>query len=244
MKLLLTSAGISNASIRNALIDLLGKPIEESNALFIPTAIYPFEGGATMALKAIQGQRPFPPLAELGWKSLGILELTALSSIDKETWIREIQSTDALLVWGGDPVYLAYWLNESGLAELLPSLLQKVVYVGVSAGSMAASKILAETYTNVPKRSNRAIKEKEIVFKTMEDGIKWTVVTAHGAGLVDFAIIPHYNNIRHQSAMPGNAEQWAAELDVPVYAIDDQSAVKVVGNTIEVISEGGWKLLN
>lgn len=45
MKYLLTSAGIKNTSIHNALVDLLGKPIAESNALCIPTAIYPFPGG-------------------------------------------------------------------------------------------------------------------------------------------------------------------------------------------------------
>ena len=61
MKVLLTSAGISNTSIRNALVDLLGKPIAESSALFVPTAIYALANGG-----------------KLGWKSLGGLELTAL----------------------------------------------------------------------------------------------------------------------------------------------------------------------
>ena len=46
MKLLLTSSGITNPSILNALVDLLGKPIAESSALIIPTALYPFPGGA------------------------------------------------------------------------------------------------------------------------------------------------------------------------------------------------------
>lgn len=55
MKLLLTSAGISNTSIRNALIDLLGKPIAETSALFVPTAIYGIAGGADLARKVICG---------------------------------------------------------------------------------------------------------------------------------------------------------------------------------------------
>jgi dipeptidase E len=38
MKLLLTSGGVTNDSIRNALVDMLGKPIEEADALFVPTA--------------------------------------------------------------------------------------------------------------------------------------------------------------------------------------------------------------
>src|SRR5580704_2520057 len=121
MRALLTSAGIKNRSIHNALVDLLGKPIAESSALFIPTAIYPFRRGANMAWEAISGKAK-SPLAQLGWKSLGVLELTALPSVDKNAWVPTVEETDALLVWGGDPVYLAYWLRQSGLADLLPSL--------------------------------------------------------------------------------------------------------------------------
>jgi hypothetical protein len=62
MKLLLTSAGIKNKSIRDALVDLLGKPIAESNALCIPTAIYAFPGGAGFAWKLISGRAASPPV--------------------------------------------------------------------------------------------------------------------------------------------------------------------------------------
>jgi len=124
MKLLLTSSGISNPSINDALVELLGKPVAECNALFVPTAIYPFPGGPKSAFEAISGTAS-SPLSELGWKSLGVLELTALPSIEKDVWVSAVQDTDALLVWGGDPVYLAYWLKHSGLAGLLPSLLSR-----------------------------------------------------------------------------------------------------------------------
>src|SRR5882672_10136567 len=107
MRALLTSAGIRNKSIHDALVDLLGKPIAESNALFIPTAIYPFPGGAGMAWQAICGKNA-SSLCQLGWKSLGVLELTALPSIDKEAWVPSVENTDALLFWGGDPLYLSY----------------------------------------------------------------------------------------------------------------------------------------
>ena len=140
MKLLLTSSGIANKSIRDALLGLLGKPIEESSALVIPTAIYPFPGGAGHAWEAICG-RSKSPFAGLGWKSLGVLELSVLPSIDEECWVPAVQETDALLVWGGDPVYLAYWIKHSGLADVLPSLLSKTVYVGVSAGSIAMATL-------------------------------------------------------------------------------------------------------
>src|ERR1700752_552928 len=149
MRLLLTSAGISNPSIHHALVDLLGKPIAESNALFIPTAIYPFPRGANMAWQAVCGKAE-SPLFQLGWKSLGVLELTALPSIDRKAWVPSVEEADALLVWGGDPVYLSYWMRQSGLADLIPSLPRGLVYVGVSAGSMAVSSFFGETYRTPP----------------------------------------------------------------------------------------------
>ena len=144
MKFLLTSAGIKNPSIHDALVDLLGKPIAESSALCIPTAIYPFPGGPAMAYRFISGSTA-SPMCELGWKSLGVLELTALPSIKAEYWIAAVQETDALLVWGGDVLYLCRWMRESGLADLLPSL-RETVYVGVSAGSMVTAPTFGETY--------------------------------------------------------------------------------------------------
>ncbi len=103
MRLLLTSVGIKNPSIHNALIDLLGKPISESSALCIPTAAYARPGGAAMAARVIRGKASTPS-CELGWKSLGVLELTALPSIKKDSWIPLVRETDALLVVGGDPL--------------------------------------------------------------------------------------------------------------------------------------------
>lgn len=241
MKLLLTSSGISNTSIYNALVDLLGKPIAESNALFIPTAIYPFPFGARFAWQPIGGKSQ-SKFCGLGWKSLGLLELTALPSLEKDVWLPAVQEADALLVWGGDPLYLSYWLQQSGLADLLPSLLHKMVYVGVSAGSMAASATFGETYGNPRGGSGTPLSSENIVFFTPDGEINKTFITARGAGLVDFALIPHFNHQDHQDASIANAEKWAAMLPVPVYAIDDQTAIKVVNNTVEVVSEGLWKL--
>ena len=139
MKLLLTSAGISNTSIHNALVDLLDKPIPEASALFIPTAIYALPNGPEIARKVICGSLG-DPFCQLGWKSLGLLELTALPSIKKDLWVPLLQETDALLVGGGDCQYLCHWMQQSGLTELLPSLLHKTVYVGLSAGSMIMTR--------------------------------------------------------------------------------------------------------
>src|SRR5436190_11876862 len=130
MKFLLTSAGIKNTSIHDALVDLLGKPIAESSALCIPTATHAL-GRPELAWKFVSGQEPRTPMCELGWKSLGLLELTALPSIDEGDWVPVVEETDVLLVNGGDPLYLCYWLRQSGLADLLPSL-RETVYVVLS----------------------------------------------------------------------------------------------------------------
>lgn len=220
MKLLLTSAGISNASIKNTLIDLLGKPIEESKALFIPTAIYGIKGGGEIVRKVICGTLG-DPFCELGWKSLGLLELTALPTIKKELWSTMLLETDALLVGGGDCQYLCYWMQQSGLSEMLPSLLRKTVYVGLSAGSMIMTRF-GTTYGNhtLPVTTDKCL------------------------GFVDFAIHPHLNYKAFPENSLENLEKLANTIPLPSYAIDDNTAIKVVDGVVEVISEGQWKLFN
>jgi dipeptidase E len=227
VKLLLTSSGIANSSIYRALEGLLGKPIAESSALFVPTAIYPFPGGGAKAWEAVRGAAK-SPLCELGWKSLGVLELTALPSIQSESWVPTIQETDALLVWGGNVLFLSYWMHQSGLADLLPSL-ENLVYVGVSAGSIAT------TPYNCGAESN---------LKYVPPGSDMALGSERAMGLVDFALRVHLDNpdpIFDDSSM-ANIERWAAGVPVPTYAIDDQTAIKVVDSAVEVVSEGRWKL--
>ena len=203
MKLLLTSGGIKNTSIHDALVDLLGKPIAESSALCIPTAVYAMPGGAGMAWGLINGRLP-TPLCELGWQSLGVLELTALPSIDEEHWVPLVQETDALLVGGGDPMYLCYWMRQSGLADLLPSL-HEAVYVGVSAGSMVMAPNVGE------------------------DFVRWSPPRGgdRGLGIVDFSMFPHLDHENMPDNSMAGAEKWAASVPVPGYAIDDQTAINL-----------------
>jgi dipeptidase E len=227
MKFLLTSAGISNQSISDALVGLLGKPIAESTALFVPTGVYPFPGGAESAWKAITGRAP-SPLCELGWKSLGVLELTALPTIQKKSWLPAVQEVDALLVWGGDVLYLTHWMRESGLADVLPTL-DRTVYVGVSAGSIAVTPYNCDAEFDqefVPEGSD------------MGEGAE------RALGLVDFTLYPHLNDAGMPDTAEANIEKWAAGVPVPTYAIDDDTAITVVDGAVEVISEGTWKLFN
>jgi dipeptidase E len=221
MKLLLTSAGIKNTSIHDALVDLLGKPIAESNALCIPTASYGHPmGGPGAAWRFITG-RATTPLCELGWKSLGVLELTALPSIDEERWVAAVKETDALLAGGGDSLYLCHWMRQSGLADLLPSL-PEMVWVGISGGSMVMTPMIGEEAVNwhPPSGGDRAL------------------------GVVDFSIFPHLDCEGLPDNDMANAERWAARLPAPAYAIDDQTAIKVADGIVEVVSEGHWRLFN
>ncbi|GHJ47178.1 peptidase E [Catellatospora sp. TT07R-123] len=221
MKLLLTDSGIQNRSIRDALVDLLGKPIEESTALIVPTALHAQQGGAVQAYRVVSGQEDRAPMAQLGWKSLGLLELTALPSIGEQRWVPLVEEADALLVEGGDPMFLAYWMRESGLAGLLPTL-SDTVYVGLSAGSMVMTPRIGEDF----------------VRWSPPDGGDQTL------GMVDFAIFPHLDYPGMTSNSMANAEKWAAAMPMRAYAIDNQTAIKVTGADVEVVSEGQWRLFN
>ena len=243
IKLLLTSSGISNKSITDTLEKLLGKPISESNALFVPTGVYPFPGGPNYAWWPISGKMK-GALVDLGWKTMGLFELTALPSIKKDIWVSSFQDADALLVWGGDPLYLAYWFEQSGLTEVLTSLNKDIVYVGVSAGSMAVNAIFGETESNPRAGSGTPLTMEKVVFNTDEGEISKTFFTGKGAGLTEFAVIPHFNNPDFQDACGLNAEKWAAKIPAPVYAIDENTAIKVTDGTVEVVSEGNWILFN
>jgi dipeptidase E len=132
-------------------------------------------------------------------------------------------------------------MRQSGLADILPSLRRETVYVGVSAGSMAATATVGETYRDRPSGSGEALTSEDIVFATPRGAISRILVTAQGVGLVDFAVIPHLDHADHPDASLANVEIWAARLPVPTYAIDDQTAIKVVDGTVEVVSEGNWK---
>lgn len=218
-KLLLTSAGVNNPTIRGALVGLLGKPIAEADALCIPTAAYGSTyGNPQGAWRFITGTSN-QPMVELGWKSMGVLELAALPTVPRDRWEGWVRDADVLLVNGGDALYLAHWLRESGLADLLPSL-PDTVYVGFSAGSMAlAPRIGADFIGWQPP-----------------DGVD------RGVGLVPFSIFPHVDHPDLPENTMAAAEQWAAGLGNPAYAIDDSTAIQVVDGKVDVISEGHWRL--
>jgi dipeptidase E len=219
VKLLLTSGGLTNPSIEAALVDLLGKPVAEAAALCVPTAQWGHPlCGPVSARGFVAGLPPWGGMTVQPWRSLGLLELTALPTIGHDRWEPWVRAADVLLVDGGDATYLCHWLRESGLAELLPSL-PDTVWVGVSAGSMVMTPRIGRTF------------------------VEWAAAPDDTTlGLVDFSIFPHLDVFPDNTL--AEARRWAAEeIDGPAYVLDDQSAIVVDGDATRVVSEGQWHQL-
>ena len=219
MKLLLTSGGVTNASIREALVGMLGKPIAESRALFIPTAQWgqPACSPESVWRSTADAWGGGPGLVGLGWKSVGVLELTALPSLAEDRWTPWVRETDVLLVDGGEARYLFEWMQRSGLAALLPELTD-TVRVGVSAGSMVMTPRVGREFLD-----------------WQPDGPDDTL------GVVDFSIFPHLDYPGWTENTTEAARRWAERIPGRSYAIDDQTAISVIDGHVEVISEGHWE---
>lgn len=222
MKLLLTSGGVTNDRIREALIGMLRQPIAESRALFVPTAQWgqPACSPDTVWKSTADGWGEFPSMVGLGWASVGVLELTALPSIGRERWMPWLDAADVLLVDGGEAVYLAHWMRESGLADALSDR-PDLVWVGVSAGSMVMTPRVGREFLD-----------------WQPDGTDETL------GVVDFSLFPHLDYPGWDANTLEAARRWASGIPNMAYAIDDQTAISVVDGRIEVISEGQWELLS
>jgi dipeptidase E len=219
VKLLLTSGGITNPSIEAAMVALLGKPVADSRALCIPTAQWGHPMLGPESVRSFVAGGPGRGMTTMGWASVGLLELSALPTIGRERWEPWVRDADVLLVDGGDATYLCHWMRESGLADLLPVL--DTVWAGLSAGSMVMTPRIGE------------------------DFVAWAdAPDDRTLGVVDFSIFPH---VGHEM-MPDNtmeaAEQWAATIGGPSYAVDDQTALVVVDGAVEVVSEGTWRFFD
>lgn len=215
MKFLLTSGGLTNASILDELVKLIGKPIAQSSALCIPTAQWGNpQCGPESTRGFVCGLPPWGSMTSLEWKSLGLLELSALPTIGESRWLPWVREADVLLVDGGDATYLCHWMRQSGLADLLPSL-PDTVWVGVSAGSMVMTPRIGV------------------------DFVQWSSAKDDTMlGLVNFSIFPHLDVFPTNTL--AEAQRWATEIDGPAYAMDDQTAISVVDGVVKVVSEGQW----
>jgi len=219
MKLLLTSNGLSNAAIEKAFFELVGKDPSDTTIAFIPTAMNVQEGEKNWFVNDLQN------ILKQGIKKLDIVDISALP---KELWLPRLEKADVLFFSGGNSFHLMYWIEKSGLKELLKGLLETRVWAGISAGSMVTNPTLYFS-------SN----DKKVYYEKL-----FGYENEKALGYVDFFTRPHLNSSHFPHASESNIEKMAKETKLPVYALDDDSAVKVVDREVEVISEGDWKKFN
>lgn len=218
MKLLLTSGGLTNASITAALFDLVGKAPSETKVVFIPTAANLEVGDKEWFINDLVN------IQKQGFEEIDIADISA---VDESVWRPKLERADVLFFEGGNTYHLMEWINRSGLADLLPELLKTKAWVGVSAGSMVTNK-------------NLALNLSQIIYG--EDLDKTEDMS--GLNLVDFFFLPHLNSEYFSGMRRQNIEAATAGMTETIYALDDQSALKVVDGQVDVVSEGEWFVRN
>ena len=218
MKLLLTSGGITNKSIAKALFDLIGKKPEDTSVAFIPTASNVEMGDKSWLINDSVN------LQKQGFKSISI---TDISAVEEKIWRPQIEEADVLFFEGGNTYYLMRWINKSSLAKILPELLKNKVYVGVSAGSMVTNK-------------NLSLSTSQIIYEEDLD-------ESHempGLNFVDFYFLPHLNSPYFKNLREDFVRETLKDTKEKTYVLDDNSAIKVIDDKVEVISEGKWFMIN
>lgn len=218
MKLLLTSSGLANQSIANALFELVGKKPEDTSLVFIPTAANVRIGDKDWFIEDLL------KLKKQHFKSIDIADISALP---EDIWRRKFETADVLFFEGGSVYHLMNWINKSGLISLLPELLKTKVYVGSSAGSMVTSKDLALK-----------------MHSAEHEGKDEKIENIPCLNFVDFYILPHLNSKHFPLRTEEYVKQAAQDIPDTIYALDDNSALKIVDGKVEVISEGKWFVIN
>ncbi len=215
MKLLLTSSGLTNPSLISAVEDLLGKSAAGARLAFIPTAANVESGDKSWMIDDLYR-----------CKNAGFeMDIVDISALSKEIWLPRLQSAEVLLLGGGNTFHLMHWVNKSGLQEELPELLQTKVYVGISAGSCIAGPTIFNSVQNL-------------------FGEKYELDVRDSLGLVNFHLIPHLNSPYFEKITEENLREASKDLAEPVYALDHDSAVKVVDDNVTVVGEGKYLVIN
>jgi len=209
MKLLLTSAGLSNPTIAKALEDLLGKTASGVKLAFIPTAANVEPGDKSWMIDDLNN-----------FKKGGFeVDIVDISAIPREIWLPRLQEAEVLFLGGGNTFHLMHWVKQSGLQEELPELLKTRVYAGISAGSCIAGPTIYNSVQNL-------------------FGEKYELEIKDGLGLVNFHFIPHLNSPYFDKIREENLKEASKDLKESVYALDDSSALKVIDGKAEIVSEG------
>ncbi|KXK09917.1 Type 1 glutamine amidotransferase-like domain-containing protein [Candidatus Dojkabacteria bacterium] len=215
MKLLLTSAGLTNKSIIMVLENMVGKSANRSKLAFVPTAANIEPGDKSWLIEDMQN------CVSAGFE----LDIVDISALPQKHWLPRLDSADVLLFGGGNTFHLMHWFMKSGLQNLLPDLLQTRIYVGISAGSCITGSTIYNSVQNLFRE-------------------KYDLEIKEGLGLVNFQTIPHLNSPHFDRIKETNLDVASKEISEQVYALDDNSAIMVKDHQVEVISEGNWLKYN
>ncbi len=217
MKLFLTSASLTNKTLVSAFESLVELNGDQVKIAFIPTAANVEEGDKDWLITDLQN------LQKQGYKEIDIVDISA---IEKDQWLPRLEAADVLFFGGGNTFHLMYWLKKSGLDQMLPDLLKTRVYAGISAGSMVTGKRLITTAMKLYYADLGQYKDE------------------NGLDFVPLSFRPHLNTRFFPEVRKDVLEKYAKEIDEPLYALDDQSALKIVDGKIEVVTEGEYLIFN
>ena len=212
MKLLLTSCGIINESLAKTVKRLVGR--RKIKIAFIPTAANASDS------------------TEKGWliknynecERLGSVDIVDISAVDKRVWLPRLRAANVIVMGGGGGkgvLFLMRWILKSGLEKELPNLLKDRVYVGISAGSIIASKRLSASSMYLFGRK--------------------AGVAPKGLGYIDFYVRPHLNSAKHLKVRDGIVSKRLDRIDGDLYVIDDDTGILCSDGKVTVVSEGKWK---
>ena len=215
MKMFLTSNGINNPVLVSAFFDFLGSDPSNFDVAFIANASSIFEGDKRWLVEAMHN---FSTHAQ--WRRFDIIDVLGLPP---EILYRRLSMANIIVVWGGSEQYLAYALRQCGLADKLKTMLEDKIWVGCSAGSMVVGGDIP--YRMSLQIYNEPIPEAYQNSKLLE--------------LVDVAIFPHYGSSEYPGTNDENIETHVDFLGRRAYAIDDNSALIVKGDEIQIVGSPG-----
>jgi len=227
MKLLLTSGGITNDTLAKELEGLTGKPFNELRIAFIPSAAFGDPSDDKWWLIDDMSR-----LKNRGAK----VAIVSLADCTSEEISAQLEVADVIFVGGGQTFYLSWLMEQKGLFELLPKLLESKVYAGISAGSMIMTpKLLTVSF---------AIRRPGISEEELEELGPEGRSLARTFGMVDFMVRPHMNGEeKFKDITPEMVQRAVNDTDTPAYMLDDNCAVRVIDDEVTVVGEGSWTLV-
>ena len=214
MKLLLTSGGLTNKTIEDALFDLVGKKPEDTTLCFIPTAATIEVGDKDWFINDLKN------INKQGFKSVSIADISA---VPENVWKPQMDEADILFFSGGNTYHLMEWINKSGLVKLLPEYMKTKVWVGISAGSMVTNPDLAA-------KISQAIYDEDFD-KSYE---------VSGLNYVNFYFLPHLNSPFFPNLVEEKIKKLAETTTRKMYVLDDQGALKIVDGNVEIVTNGKY----